>query len=214
MPALVNLVGQRFFRLTVTARHPENATNGSVKWDCLCDCGNTIVVTTSSLRTNNTRSCGCYRKEVVTASNTSHGMYGSPEHTTWRAIKGRCYEKSHIGYSRYGGRGITMSDEWKNDFQAFYRDMGPRPSPGHSIERDDNDKGYYKENCRWATRLEQANNTSRNIYCEFDGEIKSLPDWCRELNLSYPKMRRYIRKGLSFEDAADLVIKEAKSATS
>lgn len=214
MPALINLVGQRFFRLTVTARHYKNATNGSVKWECLCDCGNTIAVTTSSLRTHNTRSCGCYRKEVVMASNTSHGMYGSPEHTTWRAIKGRCYEKSHVGYSRYGGRGITMSDEWKNDFQAFYHDMGPRPSPNHSIERNDNDKGYYKENCCWATRLEQANNTSRNIYCEFDGEIKSLSDWCRELNLSYPKMCRHIRKGFSFEDAADLVIKATRSQAS
>lgn len=107
-----------------------------------------------------------------------------------------------------------MSDEWRNDFQTFYRDMGPRPSPNHSIERDDNDGNYCKENCRWATRLEQANNTSRNVYCEFDGEIKSLSDWCRELNLSYSKMRRHIRKGLSFEDAADLVIKNARESAS
>lgn len=96
-----------------------------------------------------------------------------------------------------------MPDEWRDNFMIFLADMGPRPSPEHSIDRKENDKGYYKENCRWATWEEQNNNKGDNRWYEFDGERKTLAQWCRELEISYTKMRYYLNKGMSFHDAAD-----------
>jgi hypothetical protein len=89
-----------------------------------------------------------------------HKMYYFPEYKTWCAIKDRCYRKNSINYHRYGGRGITVCEKWKNSFISFYTDMGPKPSKKHTIDRIDNDRGYYKENCRWITQAENARNSS------------------------------------------------------
>ena len=104
-----------------------------------------------------------------------------------------------------------MCDEWKESFEAFYRDMGPRPSNEHSIDRKDNSKGYSKDNCRWATKKEQNNNRRDNVYYEFDGEKKTLAEWCHELQIPYQRMYKLLERGFSFEDAADKVIKSYDS---
>ena len=117
-------------------------------------------------------------------------------------MRQRCHNPKNKKYHLYGGRGITVCDEWKESFEAFYRDMGPRPSPEHSIDRRDNNKGYSKENCRWATLVEQANNRRDNLYFDFDGDRKTLTEWCREFGLNYNRIRYLIlKKGISFEDA-------------
>ena len=202
-----DLSGQRFDRLTVILKHPSNVKNGHVRWECLCDpkyggCGNITIVNVSHLKNGHVRSCGCFRKE----NKTTHGFSDSPEYGIWNAIKKRCYNPNNQYYSNYGGRGITMSDEWKESFEAFYRDMGPRPSHKHTIDRRENDKGYSKDNCRWATRIEQNNNRKNNIYYEFDGERKTLGEWCSELDLNYDAVYYRLQKGMEFEDALDDVI--------
>jgi hypothetical protein len=120
-------------------------------WLARCGlCGNETVVIGSNLTSGRSRSCECV---IVT-----HGMRRSPEYNTWRSMLKRCYTASHKSFRDYGGRGITVCDRWRDSFEAFYEDMGPRPSLRYSIERNNNEKGYAPDNCRWATAKEQANN--------------------------------------------------------
>ena len=122
-------------------------------------------------------------------------------------MKSRCYYPKDKHYDNYGGRGIEVCSEWKDSFEVFYRDMGSRPTPKHTLERINSDGNYSKENCRWATWEEQANNRRNNIYYEFDGEKRTLAQWCRELRIDYGKMYYLLSKGIEFEDAADRVIR-------
>ena len=196
-----NLTGQRFSKLVVQSICRQDGSN-RMHWLCLCDCGNTIVVRADNLKHGLTRSCGCLRIEATGVGAVTHGMCGTPEYEIWKGIKKRCCAEDYIEFPQYGGRGITICDEWKESFEAFYRDMGPRPSPEHSIDRRDNNKGYSKENCRWATLVEQANNRRDNLYFDFDGDRKTLTEWCREFGLNYNRIRYLIlKKGMSFEDA-------------
>ena len=196
-----NLTGQRFSRLVVQSICRQDDSN-RMHWLCLCDCGNTIVARADNLKQGLTRSCGCLRIETTGVGAVTHGMCGTSEYEIWKGIKKRCCVEDYIEFPQYGGRGITMCDEWKESFEAFYRDMGPRPSPEHSIDRRDNNKGYSKENCRWATLVEQANNRRDNLYFDFDGDRKTLTEWCREFGLNYNRIRYLIlKKGMSFEDA-------------
>lgn len=102
-----------------------------------------------------------------------------PEYKVWRSVRRRCLNPSTPNYARYGGRGITICDRWRDDFGAFYEDMGPRPTPDHQIERIDNDGAYSPENCVWATRGDQASNRRNNRHLAFDGEVRTLSEWAR-----------------------------------
>ena len=196
-----NLTGSIFGRLRVIERCEENNNFGQTLWRCLCDCGTSVVVSIAGLK-NNTKSCGCLRKENTKIMSTVHGLRYSPEYRAWAAMKNRCSNENSLSYSRYGGRNITVCDEWKESFEAFYRDMGSKPSDKHSIDRKDNDKGYCKENCRWATPVEQANNKRKTVFYYYNGTYKTLSAWCRELGLSYKTIyNRVCIQGSSLEDA-------------
>lgn len=192
-PRAKDLTGLAFGRLTVIA------FAGSNRWHCQCECGSQRIVRGVHLRSGHTSSCGCRRKEVL--NRTTHGLSGSPEFFVWWEMLRRCYDDSREQYERYGGRGITVCQLWRNSFSAFYSDMGPRPSPQHSIERIDNDRGYSKANCRWATVHEQCRNTRRTRNLTFRGVTMCLTDWAARIGISQPTLTKRLERGWSIERA-------------
>ncbi len=123
------------------------------------------------------------------------------EYKIWDGIKQRCNNSKCREYKYYGGRGIQISKEWQNSFRTFLNDMGERPSDNHSIERLDNDKNYCKENCKWVTKKEQANNTRHNVLIEHEGKTQNLTQWCEELKLDYKLIHSRLRRGKTFIEA-------------
>ena len=159
-----DLLGQIFSRLTVIARAKRDRkfVSHSARWICRCECGKEIEASAQSLRSGDCLSCGCYQADRSRELNTKHGHAKkgkrSVEHQTWSMAKQRCTNPNNNGYPEYGGRGITFFEGWKNDFDAFLRHIGPKPTPQHSLDRIDNERGYEPGNVRWATKTEQINN--------------------------------------------------------
>ena len=134
-----------------------------------------------------------------------HAARGSkpPEYHAWMNMKSRCLNPKNERYPRYGGRGIVICAEWlgPKGFPNFFRDMGEKPTPSHQIDRKDTDGNYSKENCHWATPVQQMNNTSRNIFVSLDGERVGLAMWCKANNMSYTTVYSRLRKGWTLEEA-------------
>jgi len=159
-----DITGQQFNRWTVI-RKAKSGKGWQTKWLCVCICGNQKVIYGNHLQRGNSKSCGCLREELSLNRPLTHGHNRknrpSSEYRAWYHMKTRCYNPNFNGFKDYGGRGITVCNEWIHDFQAFYDHIGPKPSPEHSLDRIDNNGNYEPGNVRWATRLEQRHNQRR-----------------------------------------------------
>ena len=193
-----DLTGKKFGKLEVIGVHD----TGSRKtyYVCQCDCGNVKVVRADALISGATKSCGCIKKEqdkINLSANHKHKMSGTRIYETWQDMKRRCYNKQNARYDRYGGRGITVCDEWLNNFQSFYDwAISNGYSDDLTIDRIDNDGNYEPSNCRWSTAKEQCNNRGSNINITIGNATKSLMCWCEIFNVDYKKVyARYKRNG-------------------
>ena len=172
---LRDIAGQSFGQWTVLYRTDNVRT--FVMWMCRCQCGIMKPVKSTSLTTGASRSC----KECVVRRSIPNRQ--SPEYVVWLSMRNRCNNPRARGYENYGGRGIAVDPLW-NSFDVFYRDMGHRPTVRHTIDRIDNDRGYSKSNCRWATRGENSRNTRRTRMFTFNNRTMCIADWAKHLNMN------------------------------
>ena len=149
----IDISGQRFGQLT--AIEPSGIDLGRrITWLCQCDCGRKTVIRGTYLRKGSTVNCGCDDRRI----HIKHGKHQTPEYRTWDNMKQRCYNPNRAQFKYYGGRGITVHERWRDSFENFYEDMGPKPSQQHSIDRKEVDGNYGPDNCQWATKSEQQQN--------------------------------------------------------
>ena len=195
-----DLTGQRFGRLTVI--EAAGMRHRCIQWKCRCECGNIVVIDGTSLRRGRSKSCGCLSKELFIERNTTHNMTGTPIHHTWSDMKQRCTNPKHNSYSRYGGRGITVCDEWLNSFQTFYDYVSKLEhfgEEGYSIDRIDNNGNYEPGNIRWATDAQQRHNQRSNVFVEYKGEKMVLAEAARRSGICYMTLSRRIKSGKTGE---------------
>jgi len=192
----IDLLGKIFGRLEVLRREG-TGNSGNILWRCRCDCGKEIVTTGNHLRTNHTTSCGCYSRDI----HTTHGMTGSMERSIWNSMIQRCTNPNNSRFESYGGRGIKVCERWLNSFSNFYEDMGDKPK-GLSLDREDNDGPYCKNNCRWATREEQNNNKRNTLKFE-DGTPVS--EWSTSNKFNHENVRYLFRKGHTKNDIYNIL---------
>lgn len=206
MPSFIDLAGQTFTKLTVVSRAPNKGKH--VIWHCECSCGNQAFVSSTHLRSSHTVSCGCYRSEKTRERRTIHGLKDHPLYSTWKNLKKRCLNPNNDNYKYYGGRGITLCKEWVNSFPNFLKDVGEKPSPEHTLDRIDTNKGYNPSNCKWSTREEQVNNTRKNLYITHNDATLTCAQWSRKLNINYGTLISRIRKGWTAHDALTRPVKK------
>ncbi len=195
----IEMGGQRSGRLVVVRPSHQDTNNNRWFWICLCDCGAETIVNGYSLRSCVTRSCGCIRAEQIGRLRRTHGQSETVEYKTWRQMRGRCNNPRSKDYSFYGGRGISVCSEWSDSFKAFYRDMGPRPSAQHTIDRIDNDGNYEPGNCRWATRKQQSRNTRYNRRITFRGITLCTAEWAEKTGITPGMLRDRLDRGWAVE---------------
>ena len=165
---LIDLTGQKFHHLTVLRRSENNTNGGKPKWVCQCDCGNIVEVGGCELKNGNTKSCGCWNVISARQRFTTHGLSKTRLYRIWCRMKDRCYNPNDKRYNDYGGRGIRVCDEWLNDFMAFrewalengYDENAPFGQC--TLDRANNNEGYFPFNCVWST-IAQQNRNKRNI---------------------------------------------------
>lgn len=167
---------------------------GRQKWDFQCDCGKVKTINGRAVRSGNSRSCGCGVITAIIRRNFKHGKSTTPEHGVWRDMKKRCYNTKAINFKNYGGRGIFVSEEWIDDFQRFYSDMGPRPTADHQIERRDNDGPYCAGNCHWETRTKQCRNKRNNHILKVNGKAKTIQEWSEITGINHGTIETRIRR--------------------
>lgn len=190
------MTGKRFGRLMVIAKN--DSTGERSTWECVCDCGNKATVRGDSLKSGNTQSCGCLHKDAITKhgdSRKTNSLY-----VTWKNMIKRCTDQNHKAWMNYGGRGITVCDEWK-EYAQYKKDMGERPFPKAQVDRINNNKGYSKDNCRWVSPKDNCRNTSKNKDVTLSGITKTIPEWSESTGILGVTIRTRLRRGWSVEKA-------------
>lgn len=196
MRQFIDLTGKRFGRWTVLEYRKKS------KWLCKCDCGTIKEVQSTHLKSGCSKSCGCYEHDQLIARNTTHGYNKTPLHYHWLDINKRCSNPKFKQYKDYGGRGIYVCDEWRNNFVAF-RDwsLANGYKKGLSIDRIDNDGPYAPWNCRWTDMVTQNNNKRSNRKIVVNGVEKTLAQWSRDYGINESVIRGRIKRGWKEDDA-------------
>ena len=207
---LIDLTGQVYERLTVIKRVDDYISpsgDRKVQWLCKCKCGKEVIVTGNNLRKGNSKSCGCYNRELLAKINLTHNASNTRLYHIWICMKDRCYNPKNKKYKDYGGRGIIICDEWINDFEAFANwayDNGyiENASRGEcTIDRIDVNGNYCQQNCRWVNQKVQTNNKRNNHYITYNGETHTVTEWNNILGYKKGVLSRRIFSGWSIEDA-------------
>lgn len=214
----IDLTGRKFGRWTVLAdTTPERRPKGFLKrryqgvtqWRCQCECGKIKEhVLYTSLTSGCSQSCGCLRSELHRKPDNEVHALRNPLYSIWMSMKTRCYNERHVTYPNYGGRGIGICDRWLESFDNFAKDMGPRPSDNHSVERKDNNGDYSPENCCWHTHLGQSNNRRNNLVHQWKGKRMNLTQIARMEDVDYSTLYSRVRLGsMDLQAAMDQVKK-------
>lgn len=185
--------GDRYNRLEAI-KFMGRDSRSNARWSFRCDCGSIKIAFASNVEHGSTMSCGCLLKESARKIGKlakTHGMSRTKIYRVWAAMIRRCENPHDPKYESYGGRGIYVCDRWKK-FEHFYTDMGPRPSPGYSLDRIDNNGPYDPNNCRWATAKEQQRNTRSNVFVEVDGQNVCLSEAAQKSGINITTFRRRI----------------------
>lgn len=210
---VLDLLNKRFGKLVVLQKLGSN-NKQQIEWECICDCGNKKIATSSWLN-QKPRHCGCEYIKKRGHPYKSHGLSKKiPEYAAWENMKRRCYYPKHNRYQHYGGRGIKVCDRWVNSFENFYKDMGCRPSKNHSLERICLDKDYSLDNCIWATSFEQSRNTKRNVKITINGETKCLKDWAKYYKIGVSTVNRRRKMGYELNESIFIKNKVYEKETS
>lgn len=216
----IDETGKKYGRLTVLEYQGRNKSR-SAEWLCLCECGNTVIIRGSALRSGKTKSCGCLQREVAKETiskynssdkyvspyiyNVKHGMTHDHLYKVWLNMKRRCFDENHDNYKYYGGRGIKVCKEWTNDFITF---MNWACANGYNesltIDRIDVNGDYCPNNCRWIPFCEQICNRRNTVYMEYDNQCKPLKMLCNENDIPYKWAHSKYKKGYNFEQIVEM----------
>jgi hypothetical protein len=189
----IDLTGQVFSNLKVITRAGYHETYRTI-WLCRCLlCKRGVKVRSYGLRSGQNTSCGCDRIKRLREAATTHGKTKTPEYATWRQMLYRCRTPTSANYDDYGGRGIDFDPRWES-FEVFLRDMGRRPSARHSLDRRDNDLGYWPDNCRWTTAKKQLRNRRDNLYLTVNGVTRLVVEWAEITGLSQWTIKSRMRR--------------------
>jgi hypothetical protein len=194
-----DLTGATFGRLTVIAYAGKK--HHAYLWLCLCVCGTEKVISRKALRSGHTQSCGCLQSETARISSFKHGYWGTAIYRCWNAMRDRCYNPNNPLYKHYGGRGITMDQDWYSCVTYVVCDIGEPPFPGATLDRIDNDKGYEKDNVRWTTHRVQQNNKRTNVYLTYKGITQTQRQWEVALGFGRNMLGDRLKRGWTLEEA-------------
>lgn len=200
-----DLAGKRFGMLVVV-KEAGRSCHGGVVWECKCDCGETKYICSHELVKGHSTSCGCKRKTSLSRLRYRHGDVGTRLYKTWQDMKSRCQNKQNKFYKDYGGRGISVCEEWDRDYIAFRAwAISSGYNDSLTIDRIDVNGNYEPNNCKWSTQYQQANNRRSAHFVTYHGKTGALTNMCRELNVNYVSVKSRMRsKGISFEEAVDM----------
>lgn len=198
----MSLIDREFGRLTVieyVGLHTTPCGTRRRMWKCRCECGKETVVSENNLKNGSTKSCGCWKQQRIKDYNTVHGGASDRLYGIWKNMKRRCNNENDSHFAYYGGKGIKVCDEWNDysNFRAWALSNGYDENADFgecTIDRIDNDGNYSPANCKWSNRTEQANNTSRNRYVEFQGKRLTIAEFARTMNISKNKAWYYVDK--------------------
>jgi hypothetical protein len=212
-PKTVIKSGMPFGRWTVISKSEKKRAS----WLCECRCGTRKDVKCTYLANGQSQSCGCLHREVARSqkgvpkgpqrrARESHGLSDSPEYKVWAGLIQRCENENASSHAYYGEAGVTVSRCWRDSFSAFYKSMGPRPTPKHTIERIDETRGYEDDNCVWITQSAQMAHVRSNVNITAHGKTMTVAEWSRQTGIGRTTLRARLRLGWSHEDAVSVPV--------